>query len=76
VVVLDITVPGGMGGREAVARLKGLDPDARAIVSSGYSNDPILADFRRYGFRGIAVKPYDLRSLSRALRDALAAEEA
>jgi PAS domain S-box-containing protein len=70
-VILDITVPGGMGGGQAIERLRAIDPDVRAVVSSGYSNDPIMADFRGRGFRGIATKPYDLRGLSRALRDVL-----
>jgi PAS domain S-box-containing protein len=70
-VILDITVPGGMGGKETVQRLRASDPDVRAIVSSGYSNDPIMADFRTHGFKGIAVKPYELLSLSRALHDVL-----
>jgi CheY-like chemotaxis protein len=70
-VILDITVPGGMGGGQAIERLRAIDPDVRAVASSGYSNDPIMADFRGRGFRGIAAKPYDLRGLSRALRDVL-----
>ena len=74
-VILDITVPGGMGGKEALGRLLRLDPDTRAIVSSGYSNDPIMAEYGAHGFRGIAVKPYDLRRLSRALRGVLADQD-
>lgn len=72
VVILDLTVPGGTGGREAFRKLRELDPNVRAIVSSGYSNDPIMADFRAHGFRGVMLKPYDLRLLSRVVHEVLA----
>ncbi|MHB8765060.1 MAG: hybrid sensor histidine kinase/response regulator, partial [Deferrisomatales bacterium] len=67
-VLLDLTVPGGMGGKEAVARLRELDPQVRAVVSSGYSNDPVLADWARHGFAGVLAKPYRAEELSRVLR--------
>ncbi|MDI6794043.1 MAG: PAS domain S-box protein [bacterium] len=67
-VILDLTIPGGMGGKEAVAKLIEIDPEVRAIVSSGYSNDPIMADFREYGFSGVVSKPYKIEELSQALR--------
>lgn len=70
-VILDLTVPGGMGGMEAARRLRIIDPHVRSIVSSGYSNDPIMADYARYGFHGVIPKPYDARRLSVALREAL-----
>jgi signal transduction histidine kinase/ActR/RegA family two-component response regulator len=63
-VIMDLTVPGGMGGREAIRQLLAIDPDARAIVSSGYSDDTVLADHRSFGFRGVVRKPYRLRDLS------------
>ena len=66
-VIMDLTIPGGMGGREAVAKLLAIDPAVKAIVSSGYANDPVMADFRRYGFSGIAPKPYKIQELSRTL---------
>ena len=66
-VIMDLTVPGGKGGREAVRELLAIDPRARVIVSSGYSDDPVMADYRRYGFVGVVAKPYDIRELSRAL---------
>jgi CheY-like chemotaxis protein len=66
-VVTDLTVPGGMGGKEAAARLLELDPTAKLIVSSGYSNDPVMAEWRRYGFAGVLAKPYsvgDIREIA------------
>jgi PAS domain S-box-containing protein len=76
VVIMDLTVPGGMGGREAVGHLRALDPNVKAIVSSGYSSDPVLANYRAHGFCGVAAKPYEVNDLARVLRDALAASEA
>jgi len=71
-VIMDLTVPGGMGGREAIAQLRAIDPEVKAIVSSGYSSDPVLASFREHGFCGVAAKPYEVGDLARVLRDALA----
>ncbi len=72
VVVMDLTVPGGMGGREALEKMRAIDPNVRAIVSSGYSQDPILANHSAHGFRGILPKPYSLDQLTKALQDVLA----
>ena len=66
-VLMDLTVPGGMGGAEAVRKLLEIDPGAKAIVSSGYSDDPVVADYRGFGFRGTVSKPYRLRELSEAV---------
>ena len=66
-VILDLTVRGGMGGRAAIGKLIALDPTVKAIVSSGYSHDPIMADFREYGFRDVLAKPYNMEDLSRTL---------
>ncbi len=63
VVLMDLTIPGGMGGREAIKKLRELDPRVRAIVSSGYSEDPVMADFKSYGFDGMVPKPYRIESL-------------
>ena len=66
-VVLDLTVPEGVGGRETMARLLEIDPKVKAIVSSGYSTDPVMANYREFGFSGVAVKPYRLAELARTL---------
>ena len=66
-VIMDLTVPGGMGGREAVERLLEMDSQARVIVSSGYSDDPIMSEYGDHGFCGVVAKPYDIRELSRVL---------
>jgi len=71
-VVMDLTVPGGMGGLPALAKLKEINPHVKAIVSSGYSSDPVLANFREHGFCAVISKPYDIHEFSRVLRAALA----
>lgn len=66
-VIMDLTIPGGMGGREAARAILGIDPRAQLIVSSGYSNDPIIADFRHYGFCAAVLKPYGVADISAVL---------
>jgi PAS domain S-box-containing protein len=66
-VIMDLTIPGGMGGKEAIRELREFDPHVRAIVSSGYSDDPIMADFQSYGFSGVVKKPYRVSELSETL---------
>ncbi|MBI5575878.1 MAG: response regulator [Deltaproteobacteria bacterium] len=66
-VIMDLTVPGGMGGKETIRILRNIDPGVVAIVSSGYSNDPILSEPDRYGFTGIVTKPYTLDTLNDAV---------
>ena len=66
-VIMDLTVPGGMGGREATKKLAEIDPEVKVIVCSGYCNDPILADFRKHGFSGVITKPYKIGELSEIL---------
>lgn len=67
-VIMDLTIPGGMGGREAVQELHKIDPAARVVVASGYSNDPIMASFGNYGFRAAVVKPFRLKELAAAIK--------
>ena len=71
-VVMDLTIPGGMGGREAISILRQYDPAVRAIVSSGYSSDLAMADFRKHGFMGMVAKPYDISELASVIRGVLA----
>lgn len=67
VVILDLTIPGGMGGEEAMKRLLEIDPSVRAIVSSGYSDAPIMGEYAKYGFRAVIPKPYDIADLCRII---------
>ncbi len=71
-VIMDITVPGGMGGEEAIKKLREFDPGIKAIVSSGYSNDPIMAHFGKYGFKEVIEKPYTSSALGKILHKVLA----
>ena len=68
VVILDLTIPGGMGGKEVLQELLLLDPLVRSIVTSGYSDDPVMANYRDYGFHGRIPKPFPSRDLSRELQ--------
>jgi len=63
-VILDLTVPGGLGGKETMVQLLQIDPNVKAVVSSGYSNDPIMAQYQRFGFHAVMTKPYSLMELS------------
>ncbi|HEY5997131.1 MAG TPA: ATP-binding protein, partial [Candidatus Deferrimicrobiaceae bacterium] len=64
-VIMDLTIPGGMGGKEAAQRILEIDPAARLVVSSGYSNDPVMAEFRKWGFGATMAKPYDMDEIER-----------
>jgi CheY-like chemotaxis protein len=66
-VILDLTVPGGMGGTETLAKLIKIDPEVRAIVSNGYSGDSIISDYSTQGFRTVPPKPYDPKRLNQVL---------
>jgi two-component system, cell cycle sensor histidine kinase and response regulator CckA len=70
-VLLDLTIPGGMGGRETLAHLQAIDSQVRAIVSSGYATDPLMAHYRAYGFRGVLRKPYTVEGLEEVLQRVL-----
>lgn len=67
VVILDLSVPDGMGGKEAIGGLKAFDPAVKAVVSSGYSNDPVVQEFERYGFCGKLTKPYKINDMKAIL---------
>ncbi len=70
-VIMDLTIPGGMGGKDAIQRLRAIDPEITAIVSSGYSNDPVMGKYSEYGFKGVVAKPYSIECVSKALNEAL-----
>src|SRR3989304_2542869 len=70
-IIMDLTIPGAMGGKEAIERLLRIDPGVKAIVSSGYSNDPILANYRKYGFSGVVKKPYRIAELSQIVYEVI-----
>jgi PAS domain S-box-containing protein len=70
-VVMDLTVPGGIGGKDAIRDLLRIDPGVRAIVSSGYADDPVLADYERHGFKAIVPKPFGSAELGAALDQVL-----
>ncbi len=67
VVILDLTIPGGMGGRETVRNLIRIDPQVKAIVSSGYSDDATMSDYKKHHFKGVMVKPYRIEELSKTV---------
>jgi len=64
IVILDLTIPGGMGGKKTIEKLLEINPDIKAIVSSGYSTDPVMSNFTAYGFCGVLAKPYDVNDLN------------
>jgi PAS domain S-box-containing protein len=66
-VLLDLTIPGGMGGKKTVKQLVHIDPEVKAIASSGYANDPIMSDYKSFGFSSAVSKPYDIEKLGEAL---------
>ena len=70
-VIMDLTVPGGMGGKEAIEKLLIIDPKVKAIVSSGYSSDPVISKYQQYGFKGVLPKPYEMEKLSNVLHGVL-----
>lgn len=71
VLIMDLTVPGGMGGKETISNLKKIDPDVRAIVTSGYSNAPVMSNYEKYGFCGYLSKPFKIEELATVIKNAL-----
>ena len=67
-VIMDLTIPNGMGGKETIEKLLEIDPDVKAIVSSGFSDDPVMSDFRKYGFNDALVKPFQISDLNEKLQ--------
>ncbi|MGA2367144.1 MAG: response regulator [Dehalococcoidia bacterium] len=70
-VIMDLTVTEGIGGKEAIKELLKIDPDARAVVSSGYAGDPLVLNFQKYGFVGALIKPYTMDELRNLLTASL-----
>jgi CheY-like chemotaxis protein len=66
-VILDLSIPEGMNGREAMEKLRAFDPHVKAIVSSGYANDPVMQDYTAYGFSGRLTKPYRINEIKSLL---------
>jgi PAS domain-containing protein len=70
-VIMDLTIPGRMGGKEAVNKLLDVDPDAKVIVSSGYATDPVMAEYAEYGFKAVVTKPYSVTDIEMTLQRVL-----
>jgi len=70
-VIMDLTIPGGMGGQEAAEKFLQIDPGIKIIVASGYSNDPVMANYKKYGFSAAIAKPFDLKELNNAIASAI-----
>lgn len=71
IVILDLSIPEGMGGKDAIRKLRELDPGVKAIVSSGYANDPVVMDYATYGFAGRLTKPYKITDMKATLEGLL-----
>jgi CheY-like chemotaxis protein len=69
--ILDLTIPGGVGGKKVLYELRRLDPKLKAVVASGYADDPAFTDFQRYGFQAVLKKPFTLQELSNILHEVL-----
>ena len=72
VVILDLSVKEGLGGLDTIKALKAIDPQVKAIISSGFSNDPVMIRFREYGFKGTLPKPYKVRDIEDELHKLMA----
>lgn len=71
-VIMDLTIPNGMGGKEAITEILAIDSDAKVFVSSGYSTDPMMTHYQDYGFTGVLNKPFDLAAMQETLASFLA----
>ncbi|HQG31650.1 MAG TPA: response regulator [Deltaproteobacteria bacterium] len=69
--IMDLTIHGGMGGKEAIKELVKIDPNVKAIVSSGYSTDPAVTNFREYGFKAVISKPFKIEELGDILKQVI-----
>ena len=69
--ILDLSIPNGMGGEAAVKKLMAIDPKLKALVSSGHVSDPLMINFRAYGFAGAVLKPYQVEELGEQIAKAL-----
>ncbi|HUF63112.1 MAG TPA: response regulator [Verrucomicrobiales bacterium] len=76
VLIFDLTIPQGLGGKDAIERIRRLDPNVRAIVSSGYYDDPVMSNHREYGFSAVLPKPYEPADLLRVVESVLIAKPA
>lgn len=70
-VIMDLNIPNGMGGREAVKEVMQIDANARILVASGYSSDPVIKEYQKYGFCGSIAKPFDIKELQDSIQSAL-----
>ena len=71
ITIMDLTIPGGMGGRETVRKLREIDPQAKVIAFSGYSNDPIFSNYEKHGFDGVLAKPFSIHEFMRTIKSVL-----
>jgi CheY-like chemotaxis protein len=69
-VILDLTIRGGMGGQKTMGKLIEIDPDVKAIVVSGYADDPVMANYKEFGFKAAIAKPYTITKFSKVIREA------
>lgn len=75
IIIMDLTIPGGMGGQEAVKKILEINSEAKVIVSSGYSNDPVMANFKEYGFTAMVPKPFNFDELDKVISEVLNSPE-
>lgn len=71
IIIMDLTIPGGMGGKDAVGEILKINPDAKVVVASGYSNDPVMAHYQDYGFKASIAKPFQLAELNKLINEVL-----